>query len=37
MVRPDQTPIAPAVGDALLMLVLMTAQILRSVLKDDAA
>jgi hypothetical protein len=37
MIRPDQIPIAPATRDAPSMLVLMTAEVLRSVPKDDAA
>jgi hypothetical protein len=37
MIRPDQIPIAPAVGDSPSMLTLMTALVLRSPPKDDAA
>jgi hypothetical protein len=38
MIRPDQIPIAPAVGDDPSMLTLMTALVLRGPqLRDDAA
>jgi hypothetical protein len=38
MIRPDQTPIAPAVGNAPSQLTLMTALVLRGPQpKDDAA
>jgi hypothetical protein len=37
MIRPDQIPIAPAVGDAPSQLTLMTALVLRSPQPEDDA